>query len=602
MACRIVGSGRTARFAATAFGFIGLLSATGSSSLAQAERDTDAARPQACAGDNGGITLPSGFCATVFADNIGHARQMAVAPNGVVYVNTWSGAYYRNDTPPPGGFLVALQDTNGDGRADVAVRFGETRDQGSAGGTGIALYNGALYAEVNDRIVRYALPAGAIAPSGPPEVVVSGLPLTGDHPMHPFRIDSQGGLYVDLGSATNACQVANRMPNSPGIAPCTELETRAGIWRYDANRTGQRFSPAERFVTGLRNGEGIAFDSAGRMFATQHGRDQLRENWLSLYTPQQGADEPAEELVQLEQGADYGWPYCYFDLTQHKLVLAPEYGGDGGKTVGVCADKRAPVAAFPAHWAPNDLVLYDAAQFPAGYRGGAFVAFHGSWNRAPSLQGGYNVVFQPLADGKASGDYVVFADGFAGAVEEPGQAAHRPSGLAVGADGALYISDDRRGRIWRVTYRGPATAGVVAAPARATRAGTSTAAAEPPEGIHPNAGAQAAAAPLPTPPGATPAEVALGGRIYHGQVASAPCAGCHGSNAKGTPLGPDLTGGKWLWGDGSLGSITQTITNGVPKPKEYGPPMPPMGGAQLSQPELAAVAAYVWALGHQDRH
>jgi glucose/arabinose dehydrogenase len=139
MACRIVGSGRTARFAATAFGFIGLLSATGSSSLAQAERDTDAARPQACAGDNGGITLPSGFCATVFADNIGHARQMAVAPNGVVYVNTWSGAYYRNDTPPPGGFLVALQDTNGDGRADVAVRFGETRDQGSAGGTGIAL-------------------------------------------------------------------------------------------------------------------------------------------------------------------------------------------------------------------------------------------------------------------------------------------------------------------------------------------------------------------------------------------------------------------------------------------------------------------------------
>ena len=323
--------------------------------------------------------------------------------------------------------------------------------------------------------MRYALPAGALAPNRSPEVVVSGLPLTGDHPMHPFRIDAQGALYVDLGSATNSCQVENRMPNSPGIGPCTELETRGGIWRYDANRTGQRFSPAERFVTGLRNGEGIAFDSAGRMFATQHGRDQLRENWPSLYTPQQGADEPAEELVQLEQGADYGWPYCYFDLTQHKLVLAPEYGGDGGKTVGLCTDKRAPVAAFPAHWAPNDLVLYDGDQFPATYRGGAFIAFHGSWNRAPSPQGGYNVVFQPLTDGKASGDYVIFADGFAGAVEEPGQAAHRPSGLAVGPDGALYISDDQRGRIWRVTYRGPATAGIAAAPAPVTGAGTSTA-------------------------------------------------------------------------------------------------------------------------------
>jgi glucose/arabinose dehydrogenase len=471
MACRIIGYGRAARFAAMTFGFIGLLLVTGSPSLAQAERDTDAARPQACVGDNGGITLPPGFCATVFADDIGHARQMVVAPNSVLYINTWSGRYYRNDTPPPGGFLVALQDTNGDGRADVNVRFGETRDQGSAGGTGIALYNGALYAEVNDRIVRYALAAGSIVPNGPPEVIVSGLPLTGDHPMHPFKIDARGGLYVDLGSATNSCQVANRMPNSPGIAPCTELATRAGIWRYDANRTGQQFSPAGRFVTGLRNGEGIAFDSAGRMFATQHGRDQLRENWPSLYTPEQGAGEPAEELVQLEQGADYGWPYCYFDLTQHKLVLAPEYGGDGGKTVGLCADKRAPVAAFPAHWAPNDLVIYDAAQFPAGYRGGAFVAFHGSWNRAPSPQGGYNVVFQPLADGKASGHYVVFADGFAGAVEEPGQAAHRPSGLAAAFSTARWrarpaqdaTAPTPRGRRWAPISRAPNGCGAMAA-------------------------------------------------------------------------------------------------------------------------------------------
>jgi glucose/arabinose dehydrogenase len=220
--------GRTAPFAALTFLIIGMLLATSSSAAAQ-ERLTAPAPTEACADDNGGITLPPGFCATVFADNIGHARHLVVAPNGVVYVNTWSGRYYRNDTPPPGGFLVPLQDTTGDGQADVNIRFGETREQGSAGGTGIALYNGGLFAEVNDRIVRYALPAGVIAPSGTPEVIVSGLPLTGDHPMHPFAIDARGGLYVNLGSATNACQVQNRMLNSPGIQPCTELETRAGI-------------------------------------------------------------------------------------------------------------------------------------------------------------------------------------------------------------------------------------------------------------------------------------------------------------------------------------------------------------------------------------
>ncbi len=585
------------RCAAVTVQMLGTLLLAVSPSAAQSGRQTAAAAAQPCAGNDGGITLPPGFCATIFADNIGHARQMVVAPNGVVYVNTWSGRYYRNDKPPAGGFLVALQDTTGDGRADMVARFGPGAETGNAGGTGIALYNGAIYAETNDRIVRYALPTGAVAPSGPPEVIVSGLPLTGDHPMHPFRIDAQGGLYVDLGSATNSCQVANRMPNSPGIQPCTELETRAGIWRYDANRTGQRFSPAERFVTGLRNGEGIAFDSAGRMFATQHGRDQLRENWPRLYTPEQGANEPAEELVQLERGADYGWPYCYYDLTQQKLVLAPEYGGDG-KAIGPCADKRAPVAVFPAHWAPNDLLLYSGHQFPAAYQGGAFIAFHGSWNRAPFPQDGYNVVFQPLADGKATGPYVVFADGFAGAIKEPGQAAHRPSGLALGPDGALYISDDQRGRIWRVTYRGPTTVGLAAAPAPSSRPDNSApGAAVPPEGIHPDAGSQAVA--LPTPPGATVAEVALGSRIYDGQVASAPCAGCHGTDGKGSPQGPDLTSGKWLWGDGSFAAIAHTITVGVPRPKEYGAPMPPKGGAELSASQVSAVAAYVWALSHR---
>ncbi len=415
---------------------------------------TFAETPPACPGNNGGITLPPGFCASVFADDLGHVRHMSVAPNGVLYVNTWSGRYFHNDTPPPGGFLIALRDSKGEGHADVIERFGASKAQGSAGGSGIAYYNGAIYAEQNDKIIRYVLPKDpvSIAPTGEPDIIVSGLPLTGDHPMHPFIIDAKGNIYVDIGSATNSCQIDNRMPASPGHDPCTELETRAGTWRFDANKTDQHFSPAERYVTGLRNGEGFGFDSAGRLFATQHGRDQLSQNFPKLYTPKQSAEQPAEEVVELRQGADYGWPECYYDNAQEKLVLAPEYGGDGGKTVGICAQKTPPVAGFPGHWAPNDLAIYTGNAFPTAYRDGAFIAFHGSWNRAPMPQGGYNVVFQPLKDGKKAGAFVIFADGFAGAIKEPKQAAFRPTGLAVSPDGALFISDDQHGRIWRVTY------------------------------------------------------------------------------------------------------------------------------------------------------
>jgi glucose/arabinose dehydrogenase len=198
----------------------------------------------ACPDNDSGLKLPAGFCATVFADGVGHARHMVIAPNGVLYVNTWSGRYYGNDTPHAGGFLVALQDTSGTGKADVNQRFGETVQSGGAGGTGIGLYRGALFAEINDKIVRYVLPAGSIVPQGPAVTIVSGLPLGGDHPMHPFAIDTDGSLYVDVASATNACQAQNRTPKSRGIDPCTELETRGGIWRYDANKTNQTFSPA----------------------------------------------------------------------------------------------------------------------------------------------------------------------------------------------------------------------------------------------------------------------------------------------------------------------------------------------------------------------
>jgi glucose/arabinose dehydrogenase/mono/diheme cytochrome c family protein len=535
-----------------------------------------------CPGDNGGLTLSPGFCASVFADNLGHVRHIVVAPNGVVYANVWSGGYYPGDPIPKDGFLLALQDTTGDHHADKVTTFGETYAQGAHGGTGVGLYKNFVYAEVNDRIVRYRLAPGEVVPKGAPETVLSGLPTNGDHNMHPFLIDPEGRLFVDLGTATNSCQPKNRQPNIPGAVPCTELETRGGLWLYSANKLDQKFSPAERYVTGLRNAEGISLDAEGRMFATQHGRDQLIQNWPKLYPDVQLATNlPAEVLVRVHRGDDYGWPYCYYDGYQQKLVLAPEYGGDGGKTQGVCATKQAPVAAFPGHWAPNDMLIYKAAAFPKPYQGGAFIAFHGSWNKAPAPQAGYNIVYQPLKDGVASGDFVVFADGFAAGHRDPGRAKFRPMGLAVGPDGALYIADDVRGRIWRVTYHG-------------ARDLTGPAPAPEPAGQAPVVVTSIAARQHDIPPGSSPEQVAAGEKIYH----SASCAGCHGGDAKGSPLGPDLTSKDHLWTDGSPAQITDVIAKGVPTPKRYRAPMPPMGGAQLSPADLAAVSAYVWAVGH----
>jgi glucose/arabinose dehydrogenase/mono/diheme cytochrome c family protein len=562
-------------------------------------RTAAGAAAEACPDDDSGLKLPAGFCATVFADGIGHARHMVVAPDGVVYVNTWSGEYYGNDAPHAGGFLVALQDKAGAGKATVNERFGETVQSGGAGGTGIGMYGGSIYAESNDRIVKYSFAAGSIVPNDAALTVVSGLPLGGDHPMHPFIIGREGAMYVDVASATNACQLKNRTLKSPGADPCTELETRGGIWRYDANKSNQAFSKAERFATGIRNGEGFAFD-AGRLFVMQHGRDQLHSNWPDLYKPEQEATLPAEELLLLKEGGDYGWPECYYDAFVQKLVLAPEYGGDGGKKIGACATKIPPAAVFPAHWAPNAMVHYDKKEFPKRYQNGVFIAFHGSWNRAPYPQGGYNVVFQPLAGDHASGGCEIFADGFAGAVESPDKAEHRPSGLAVGPDGALYVSDDVRGRIYRIVYRGGATGGagnVTACPSAAAPAGEiAEAAANPPEGTHPDAGADAGGA---VPAGATREMVALGERVYHGQVGGAACAGCHGASGQGSPLGPDLTGKKWLWSDGSYAGIKKTIVEGVPQPKQYRSPMPAMGGAQLTDEQVSAAAAYVWSLRHR---
>jgi len=409
--------------------------------------DSTAATSQTVLPDT--VTFPEGFRATVFADSLGPARHMAVRANGDIYVN--SRRADQSGEAPSGGYIIALRDTNQDGRADRVERFGGERGKG---GTGIALYRDQLYVEAGPTILRYRLSPSGLRPAGAPDTIVTGLPTETGHRAHPFVIDSDGNIYVTSGSATNSCQVEDRAKESPGERPCKELATRAGIWRFSANQTRQRFGPDTRQATGIRNAVGLAINPAdGALYATQHGRDQLADNWPKLFNAKQSAELPAEELLLIVRGGDYGWPFCYYDGEQEKLVLAPEYGGDG-KQVGECAEKLGPAAAYPGHWAPDALVFYNGTQFPEKYRGGAFIAFHGSWNRAPEPQGGYNVVFQPFSGGKPSGDYEIFANGFAGPQQQPAAARHRPAGLAVGPDGALFISDDTGGRIWRLVHGG----------------------------------------------------------------------------------------------------------------------------------------------------
>ena len=417
---------------------------------------TAAATPAPCTTGTADLTLPAGFCATIFADSISKARHVAVASNGDVYTTLegtqpsaekqMSGA--DKGGPPPASF-VALRDTNHDGRADIVKRIG------SIGNTGVALANGFLYVDEGKQIVRYARSDTALAPEGKREVIVSNVPLSGGHRARNIAIGGDGALYMNVGSKTNSCQVKDRGNESPGIDPCTELQTRAGIWKYDANKPGQAFSAKERFATGIRNGMGIAVAGDGKVYATQHGRDQFLQNWPKIFpTPEYSAENPAEELLQVNQGDDFGWPYCYYAVDQKKLVDAPEYGGDGKKT-DRCASKKAPLAVFPGHWAPMSLLFYTGTAFPEKYRSGAFIAFHGSWNRAPQPQAGYRVVFQPLANGAASGEFETFANGFVadtGQALQPGTAKHRPTGLAQAPDGALIVTDDAGGRIYRITY------------------------------------------------------------------------------------------------------------------------------------------------------
>jgi glucose/arabinose dehydrogenase len=393
-----------------------------------------------CDADNGGITLPPGFCAALEADNLGAARHLVVAANGDVYVAL------QGDKDKGG--VAALRDTHGDGKFDVKEHFG----QGSV--TGIGLRNGYLYIAGMNTVLRYKMTPGKLTPAGEPETVVSGLPGVRQHGDKGLTFDGQGSLYVNVGSPSNACQSPDRRPKVPGQDPCPLLEKNGGIWKFDENKLGQKQEDGVRFVTGLRQEPAITWHD-GAVYIVMNSRDSLDTLWPGQFTSDENAERPAEPMYRAVQGLNFGWPYCFYDYGQKKLLLNPEYGGDG-KTQGRCTEFALPVATFPAHWAPVDVAFYEGKLFPAHYKDGAFIAFHGSWNRSPKEQTGYVVAFQPFSGGKPAGQFEVFADGFQGKepVMNPNTAMARPDGVAEGPDGSLYISDSQKGKIWRVIYKG----------------------------------------------------------------------------------------------------------------------------------------------------
>ncbi len=398
-----------------------------------------------CAPDNAGLTLPKGFCGWVYADTTGVGpRHITVSKEGVLYANL-SGLI-------DGSNILALADTDGDGRADKRGLFGDWA------GNSIQMHKGYLYASMKNQVVRFPMEPGALQPSGPEEVVATGFPPQRGHSAKTFAINSDTNeIYVNVGAPSNACQQQVRTAGSPGVRPCPQRERQASVWRFRTDKLNQRqMEEGVKFASGTRNLIALAWNSQTKgVYAVQHGRDQLHDLWPNLFSKEQSAELPAEEFWRMEEGDDFGWPYCYYDPFKNQRVLAPEYGGDGEK-VGDCAKYKQPIYAFPAHYAPNGLVFYEADQFPSRYRSGAFVAFHGSWNRRPFEQQGFLVAFVPFVDGKPAGKWEVFANGFAGDkfISHPSEADYRPMGLAVGPDGSLYIGADKGGRIWQVIYTG----------------------------------------------------------------------------------------------------------------------------------------------------
>ncbi len=511
--------------------------------------------------DDGAINLPPGFRALVVADNLvvgkktgntpERLRGIAVAPNGDIYAKLVRGP------------ILAMRDTDGDGRVDVIKEFGP-----GDGGTHIMFHDGWLYHSSRTAVYRYKYTPGELVPTSECETIVKNLPAEKDHDAKAFAFDESGHMIVEIGSPYNVYSEHDRQFGAKGYSPeqVTKFQqTYGGFWRFDPNKLNQTQADGTRFSTGHRHSLALAWHpKSHEFFMAMMGRDNMNIVDPVHYDDLDNAERDAEEMHLLREGVNIGWPYTYWDPIKKARMVAPEFGGDNHKRDdNPLFDK--PVIAFPAHWAPLQMVPYTGTQFPDKFRGGMFITFHGSWNRGPRAQGGYKVVYVPFDDkGMPRGTYETFADGFPGVEEfnNTRDARYRPAGLAIGPDGSLYVGETEKGRLWRIIYTGEKSTApsvkksAVAAPQAAAPIGAST----------------------------------PGGKIYL-QV----CAACHMADGSGVSnMQPALTSNAVVAGD--TDRLINVLLKGpaavLPADREkFSNVMPPFAG--YNDTELAGVINYL---------
>ncbi|SKB52714.1 c-type cytochrome [Daejeonella lutea] len=528
--------------------------------------------------DNGGLYLPGGFGAIVVADSVGPTRHIAVNANGDIY------AKFSRSRKGMGG-TVALRDLNGDGKVDSMVRFGNYEDVGSSA-VGVTIYNGYLYTSTVNQVLRNKLKAGELVPTSPTEIVLTDTDpnvARNWHTTKPLAFDKKGNMYVPFGSPSDAGQDLAKfgpigIPNGKGLDPSPELGSYGGIWRFDAGKVNLTQKDGRKYATGIRSVVGMMWNPQDdNLYAVMNGIDNFHTIYPDLFTAWQAAVLPSEPLLKVTPDANFGWPYAYYDHIQGKNLLQPGYGGDG-KTIGRAAKFDVPVAGFPGHWAPMDILFYQGNQFPPRYKQGAFIAFHGSTDRSPYPQAGYIVCFVPLAKGKQSGDWEVFADGFTkvDTVVNTSDAVYRPMGLAEGPDGSLYISESNKGKIWRILYNGDKNSFGNDQLAKMELRKTSRSYIKQPDVIKDN---------LQRP------DRLAGGILYNTY-----CASCHQRDGKGdNSRFPPLAGSDWVTGDKTR--LINTILNGLDgeikvNGQTWNGLMPAHGGF-LDDHAVASIATYI---------
>ncbi len=341
------------------------------------------------------VRVPEGFSAGIYAEGIRNARFLRFTSNGDLLVSS----------PRQGTIFLLERDADGDGRSDGMRPLVEGLNRPH----GMDIRDGWLYVGETDRVRRVQFDAGARQVAGELETIVDGLPTGGNHWTRTVRFGPDGLLYVAIGSSCNVCIEEDRR--------------RAAIVRYRPDGSGE-----EIFASGLRNAVGFDWHpGTGELYATDNGRDLL------------GDDFPPCELDLVVRGGFYGWPYANGDNVED-----PDFGAGQGERIRTSIP---PVHGFGAHSAPLGMTFYEGSAFPDRYRGAAFAALHGSWNR--TRKSGYKVV---LLEWTADGG--IRESDFLTGLELEEDVIGRPVDVADGPDGALYVSDDYAGAVYRIAYTG----------------------------------------------------------------------------------------------------------------------------------------------------